>query len=139
MRGRWRWSTGLVVAGSVGIAAAGFLPWGASGRAERSSYALVAVVDRLEVLEGAQANLLRAWYLAPVAAGLVWLAAALGRHGIAHGVGGGLALVAIAFAEAVRRSPLLERSGPYATMAAAVVVMTGAALALVERRRKPTL
>jgi len=130
-----RWSVLLAVTGSVGVAAAGFLPWGASGRAERSSYALVGVVDRLEVLDGAEATLIRIWYLAPIAAATVWLAAALGRRGVAAGVAAPLALTGVVFAEAVRRSPLLGRPGPYATMAAAAVALAGVALTLIERGR----
>lgn len=129
------WSVVLAVGGSIGVAAAGFLPWGASGRAERSSYALVGVVDRLGVLRGADAVLIRVWYLAPVAAAAAWLAAALGRRRLAAGIAAGLALTGVAFAEAVRRSPLLGRPGPYATMGAAAVALAGVALTLIERGR----
>ena len=76
---RTSFSTPLVVVGSLLVAGTGFLPWGASGRAERSSYAIVTIVDRLDILDGVAAALAPAWFLAPVAAAVVWTAAALGR------------------------------------------------------------
>ena len=117
------------------MAAAGFLPWGASGRRERSSYALVAVVDRLDILSGPWAALTRAWYLAPVVAASVWLAAAAGRSGLARALAGVLAAGGAALAVAVRRSPLVDRAGTYVTILAAAVVALGLVLTLVERRR----
>lgn len=112
------------------MAAAGFLPWGASGRAERSSYALVGIADRLGVLDGAVAGLARAWYLAPVVAAGVWTAAASGRHVLARSLAGMLAAGGVVLAVAVRRSPLLSRPGPCVTIAAAAVVGVGLLLAL---------
>lgn len=128
-----------MVVGSLLVAAAGFLPWGASGRRDRSSYALVGVADRLGVLDGAAATAARAWYLAPAVAAAVWLAAALGRPAIARLLAAGLAAGGVALAIAVRRSPVLGRPGPYATIAAAAVVGVGLVLALWEReeRRDP--
>jgi hypothetical protein len=126
------------VAGSLAVAAAGFLPWGASGRRERSSYELVGVVDRLDVLDGAAAAATKAWYLAPVLAAVVWLAAATGRPAVARVAAAVLAAGGAALAVAVRRSPLLDRAGTYATIAAAGVVGLGLVLAFVERGREPT-
>jgi len=130
-----RWSTLLVVTGSLFVAGAGFLPWGASGRAERTSYALVGVFDRLGVLEGTAADLARAWYLAPVAAAGVWTAAAAGRLALARVVAAVLACGGVALAVTVLRSPLLSRPGPYVTIGAAIVVAAGLALALMEGGR----
>ena len=121
------------MAGSLAVAGFGFLPWGASGRRERSSYELVGVVDRLGVLDGAAAAAVTAWYLAPVLAVVVWLAAATGRHAAARGVAAVLAAGGAVLAVAVRRSPLLDRPGTCATIAAAGVVGLGLVLALVER------
>ena len=131
---RPRLSIPTVVAGSLAVAASGFLPWGASGRRERSSYELVGVVDRLDVLDGTAAAAVTAWYLAPVLAAVVWLTAATGRHGVARAVAAVLAAGGAALAVAVRRSPLLDRPGTYATIAAAGVVGLGLVLAFVERR-----
>jgi hypothetical protein len=118
------------------VAGAGFLPWGASGQAERSSYELIGVVERLDVLDGLAAAVSQAWYLAPLAAAAVWLAAALGRIGLAQAIAGVLAACGAALAVAVVRSPLLDRAGPYVTIAAALVVALGLVLAAVERRRQ---
>ena len=117
------------------MAGAGFLPWGASGRRERSSYALVAVVGRLDILGDPWAALTKAWYLAPLAAAAVWLAAALGRPAVARALAAVLAVGATALAVAVRRSPLVDRVGTCATILAAGVVGLGLVLAVVERGR----
>jgi len=130
-----RLSTLFVVVGSLLVAGAGFLPWGASGRAERTSYALVGVFDRLGILEGAAADLARAWYLAPLAAAGVWTAAAVGRTALARVVAAVLAGGGVALAVTVRRSPLLPRPGPYVTIGAAIVVGAGLVLALIEGGR----
>jgi hypothetical protein len=128
-----------VVVGALAVAGAGFLPWGASGREERSSYALVGVVDRLDVLDGPAAVLARAWYLAPAAAAVVWLAAAAQRRALALAVAAVLAAAGVALALAVRASPLTARPGTCATIAGAAVVGAGLVLAAVERRRnRPT-
>jgi hypothetical protein len=124
-----------VVVGALLVAGGGFLPWGASGRAERHSYALVGVVDRLDVLDGAAAFAARSWYLAPLVAAGVWTAAALGRRTLAHGLAAALAVGGTMLALAVRASPLLDRPGPYATIAGAGVVGVGLLLALAERGR----
>ena len=117
------------------MAGTGFLPWAASGRAERSSYAILALVDRLDILDGAPAALARLWYLAPVVAAGVWTAAALGHRALARALAAVLAAGGVALAVAVRRSPLVDRPGTYATIAAAGVVGVGLVLAVVERGR----
>lgn len=119
------------------MAAAGFLPWGRSGRRDRSSYELVAVADRLDVVSGTAATAARLWYAAPAAAAVVWLAAVTGRRGVALAVGGVLAAAGIALAVAVRRSPLVARPGVPVTLVSAGVVGIGVVLALVEGRRRP--
>lgn len=132
---RRTYSTPCVVVGSLLVAGFGFLPWGASGRAERSSYALVSVADRLEVLDGWGAVLVKAWYLAPALAAVVWLATALGRTAVARAVAATLALGGVALAIVVRRSPVLDRPGPCATIVAACVVGLGLLAPLAERGR----
>lgn len=120
------------------MAGSGFLPWGASGRAERTSFALVGVADRIGVLDGAGAVLARAWYLAPAVAAGVWLAAALGRPAVARALAAVLAAGGVALAVVVRRSPVLDRPGPCVTIAAAAVVGVGLVLALGEREERPS-
>ncbi|MGH9137331.1 MAG: hypothetical protein ACRD0G_09840, partial [Acidimicrobiales bacterium] len=60
----------LVVGGAVGVAVAAFLPWGGSGRADRTSFELVSLARRLDVLDGAAASLAPAWYAVPLVAAL---------------------------------------------------------------------
>jgi hypothetical protein len=132
---RWRWSTLCVVGGSLLVAGFGFLPWGASGRRDRHSYALVGLFDRLDVVGGPGASLARAWYLAPLLAASVWLATAAGRASAAKVLAGVLAAGGVALALLVRASPLVPRPGPYATIGAAAVVGMGLLLGRLERGR----
>lgn len=121
--------------GTLFVAAAGFLPWGASGRRSRTSYELVAVLDRLEVLDGAGAAAAKAWYLAPLLAGATLLAAAARRPALARSLAGVVAAGGATLAVLTRRSPLLDRPGTSVTLLAAGVVGVGLVLALVERGR----
>lgn len=125
-----------MVVGSLLVAGCGFLPWGASGRRERSSYALLAVVDRLDILDGPAAPLARLWYLAPVAAAVVWLAVALGRPAVARVVAAVLAGGGTVLAVVVRRSVLVDRVGTCATIVASGLVVLGLVLAAVDQRRR---
>lgn len=124
-----------MVVGTLCVAAAGFLPWGASGRRERSSYELIGVLDRLEVLDGAAAAGARAWYLAPLVAGATLLAAGLGRVALTRVLAAAVAAGGAALALATKRSPLLDRAGTSVTLVAAGVVGVGLVLALVQRGR----
>ena len=125
----------MVVLGTLFVAFAGFLPWGASGRRSRSSYELIAVLDRLEVLDGAGAVAAKAWYLAPLLAGATVLAAAFDRRALAHGLAALVAAGGATLAVLTRRSPLLDRFGTSVTLVAAGVVGVGWVLALVQRGR----
>ena len=125
----------MVVLGTLFVAFAGFLPWGASGRRERNSYELIAVLDRLEVLDGAAADAAKAWYLAPLLAGATLLAAAAGLRGVASALAAVVAAGGAVLAVLTRRSPVLDRFGTSVTLVAAGVVGVGLVLALVQRGR----
>lgn len=131
-------STLLVVVGALIVVVGGFLPWGASGRAERNSYALVGVADRLEVVDGVAAGVARLWYLSPLVAAAVWLAASLGRHRTAALLAGVLGAGGLALAVAVRASPVLDRPGVYVTICGVGVIAVGLVLAVAERGRNDT-
>jgi len=124
-----------VVLGTLFVTFAGFLPWGASGRRERTSFELIAVLDRLEVLDGAGAAAAKAWYLAPFLAGATLVAAALGRRALAHVLAAVVAGGGATLAVLTRRSALLDRFGTSVTLIAAGVVGVGLVLALVQRGR----
>jgi hypothetical protein len=130
--------TVLVVAGTIGLVIAAFLPWGGSGRVDRSSFAIVSAAERLDLLDGPAQSLSRGWYLVPLLGAAVWLAAATGRTRLARVLGTIVAVAGVLLSIAVHRSPLLPRVGPSATIGAAVVVGLGLVLGLAPRRRRST-
>jgi len=98
----------MMLLGLVLVLLASFRPWGASGSRERSSYALVAVADRLGfITPGLFTVLARSWFAVPlavaVAVGLVLSNRILAAVAVASIVGCG----AMAMAQTVERSPLL--------------------------------
>jgi hypothetical protein len=126
-------ATALVLAGAVGVAGASFLPWVRSGSAHRSSYEVVEAADRLGVVSGTGALAVRAWFLLPLVVAGACLAASLGRAGPAVALGGLAGAAAALLAYLVGRSPLTTGVGWTATLAAAAVVLAGAALSAVGR------
>lgn len=116
-----------VAVGSVAVVAGSALPWGRSGRADRSGFELVRLARRLDVLDGAVAGVARLWLLAPLVLAVVLAATVLAPTrrravgAIALGTvlaGAGLLLVVV-----VHRSPLVPRFGLHVTTAGAVTVL----------------
>jgi hypothetical protein len=102
------------------------LPWGGSGREDRSSFELVQVADRLDVLEGAAAVVARAWLLLPFAVAVIAIAGVTGRRRLAAVLGTVVAVLAVGLALAVLRSPLLARVGvPVTMVGAALLALAG--------------
>jgi hypothetical protein len=124
----------MVVVGALSVVVSAFLPWVRSGRVDRSSFALVAVVDRLGVLDGSAATAARGWYAVPALGGVVLLAAATRRDRLAVAVGTLVALAGVGFAVAVHRSPLTPRPGASVTIGGAAVVGAGLVIGLVAGR-----
>ncbi|MEJ7846052.1 MAG: hypothetical protein WKF93_10435 [Acidimicrobiales bacterium] len=115
----------LLVAG-VAVAVVGtFLPWGASGRAERSSYELVAVLSRLEVVDGWRADLATAWYFLPLLAAAALVAVLAGRRPLARILGTAMGVAVVGMAVAVTRSPLSPRPGMCVTIIGTVLLGGG--------------
>lgn len=130
----------LLVAGGVLIVLLGALaPWGRSGRTDRSSFELVRIARRLDVLEGALATTAKLWLLAPIAVAVVVVAAMAGWAKLAGVTGTAVAVAGVALAIAVRQSPLVARWGLAVTMAGAavVVVADGLWFVAVVRGRAP--
>jgi hypothetical protein len=127
--------TVVAVAGTVLIAATAFLPWGRSGQALRNSFELVAVAGRLELLDGAAAGGARVWFLVPVLAGLVWLAAAVGRPLLTAALSATAGSMCLAGVLLLERSPLGREPGAALAAAAAVLALCGSVLLLREWRR----
>jgi len=109
-------TTGVATAVAVGAAAAAagslFLPWAASGRAERSGFELARVADSAGLADDTWSRLLLgAVWLSPALVGVAWLALVLGRRvaaaaasvAVAATVGAGFAVVAAT--DAVRPLP----------------------------------
>jgi hypothetical protein len=110
--------SGLVVGGAA-------LPWAASGRVDRSGFALAGLSGRLDLLSGPAADLARAWVLAPLVLALVVVAAAARRPVVAAVLASILAVAGTTLAVAVLRSPLTPRPGLAVTLTGAAVVVAG--------------
>jgi hypothetical protein len=110
----------LVVAGSA-------LPWGGTGRVDRSGFELAGVAGRLDLVSGAAAALAGAWALAPLVLAVVVVAAVARRPAVAAGLAIALAAAGTALATLVLRSPLAARPGVAVTIVGAGVVVIGAA------------
>ena len=120
------------------VVAAAFLPWAASGRAERSSFALFRVADHLDLLpEGWLATLARLWPLVPFAAACAAAAVALGRPRVAGVLALALGAAVVAAAVLVVRSPLPPRVGTWLAMVAGVGAALAGAVAVVGPGLRP--
>jgi hypothetical protein len=102
----------VMLVGLAMILLASFQPWGASGTRQRSSYALVAVADRLGFISPGLFTLLaRSWFAVPlgvvIALWFVLTNRILAAATVCVVVGCG----ALAMAQTVERSPLLALNG----------------------------
>jgi hypothetical protein len=116
---------------------AAFLPWAASGRRDRSSFALFRVADHLGVLpEGAEATAARAWPLLPLLAAVALALAALRRVRLAGALTTALGAASVVAAVAVLRCPLPPLVGAWLGLVAGALAIVGglAAVALGGRR-----
>jgi hypothetical protein len=114
------------------------LPWGRSGAADRSSFELVRLARRLDVLDGGAATAAKAWLAAPLVVAVVVVAGATGRRTLAALTGTVLVVVAVGLVAATYRSPLLPRYGLHVTMAGAgALAVAGMANAVRRGRAAP--
>lgn len=127
-------SVAVCALGAVVVAGASFLPWGGSGRAERTSFELVGVAERLDVLSSTASDLAQLWYLLPLVGALCGLAAVTGRWVGALIAGIVVAVAGAAMAVAVIDSPVRPLGGPYVTLGGSLLVCLGVVLLLIERR-----
>jgi hypothetical protein len=121
------------VAGSIVVAVASVLPWARSGRAERSSYALVGAAERLGVLSGWERALAPLWYLVPALVAATWLAAVLGRRRLLAALSGAVGLLATSAAVATSRSPLEVLAPARVAGVAGGIALVGAIVVLTAR------
>lgn len=115
----------LLLVGLAVVVVGTFLPWGASGRAERSSYELVAVLSRLEVLDGWLAAPATAWYFLPLLAAAGLVAVLTGRQPLARILGTVTGVAVVGMAVALTRSPLSPRPGVCVTIIGTVLMGGG--------------
>jgi hypothetical protein len=113
------------------------LPWGRSGQADRSSFELVRLARRLDVLDGGAATAAKLWLAMPLVVAVVVVAAGTGRRGLAVVVGTVLAVFAVGLVAATYRSPLLPRYGLPVTMAGAGALAIAGMVEVLWRRASP--
>lgn len=128
------------MAGCIGVAAAAVLPWAATGRTERTGWALAATLHRLDLgpTTGLRAALV-AFVFTPVLAAGAWVAAVRSRPALVCTLGVLTGLVAEVAWVALRASPLEAQAGAHLALVSGGVALTGAAvigLQLGARRRR---
>lgn len=124
-----------VVAAALIVLLGAALPWGRSGRVDRSSFELVRLARRLDVLEGVMATVAKLWLTAPMVVAALTVAAISGQRRLALTLGAVVVAAAVALAIALHRSPLLPRYGVYVTMVGAGVLVIAVALSVVHSRQ----
>ena len=122
-----------VAAGCLIVVLGGFLPWGGVGEVDRSSFEIVRVAGRNDLLPDGVAGPAKAWLLAPVALAVVLVAVAYGRRRLAVGLGTAIAVAAVVLALAVWGSPMVPRYGLLTTTVGAVLVVADAIRQAVRR------
>jgi hypothetical protein len=114
----WRVPMWTASAGAALVAVAAFLPWGGSGRVDRSSYQLARLADRLGIVGARwQHVLLVVWVLVPLVAALALLSAALARPVPVLVLVPFVAAIGIVAAVVVARSPVAVRHGVWLSLA----------------------
>lgn len=116
--------------GLVLLVIGSFMPWARSGTRQRSSYELVRVADRLDLLPGGwQAGAARAWFAVPLVAVLA-ATAPLWRPPLVRRAGSIAAVLVSVFALVlvviVHRSPLSTDVGATTSAIGATVTLCGA-------------
>lgn len=115
-----------VAIGSLVVVTGGFLPWGGLGDVDRSSFELVRVAGRNELLPDGVAGPAKAWLLAPLAVAVVLVAVAYDRRRLAVAAGTVLAVAAVVLALAVWGSPMVPRYGVLVSLLGALTVAADA-------------
>lgn len=132
----------VVVVGSLIVLIGAVLPWGRSGQTDRSSFELVRLARRLDVLDGALASVARLWLATPLLVAVVVVTAWAGRRAVALTLGTIVAAAGVGLAIAVQQSPLVPRPGLHVTIGGAAVTAVGGLLWAVPhswaRRAHPT-
>ena len=119
----------LSVGGAIGVAVAAFLPWGYSGKASRSGFALARTADRLGLLDAPHLRAMVATlaFLPLLAAG-AWTAAVLGRPAWVATLSAAAGAMALTAAVVVSRTPLRPAFGLWSGAVAGATAVLGAGL-----------
>jgi hypothetical protein len=110
------------------------MPWGRSGQTSRTSYELISVAARLDVLDGGWARLAPLWLLVPVLTGASWLALSISRSRTAATLAASVGLQTLAAATLTERSPLAAEAGVAVGRWAGLVALAAAAVHLLTTR-----
>lgn len=129
----WASAWTAVLAASAAVIGS-FMPWARSGQTSRTSYELIGVAGRLDVLDGGWARLAALWLLVPVATGLAWLALSFSRSRLAATLAASVGLQAVAAAALTERSPLAAETGVTVGRWAGSVALAAAAIHLLMTR-----
>ena len=125
-RAPWRVPMWTASAGAAVVAVSAFLPWGGSGRVDRSSYQLARLADRLGIVGPRwQHVLLVVWVLVPLIAALALLSAALARPVPVLVLVPFVAAIGIVATVVVARSPVAVRQGVWLALAGCGCGLTG--------------
>lgn len=129
------WTSAWVAVLAASAAVIGsFLPWARSGQTSRTSYELIGVAERLDVLDGGWARLAAVWLLVPVATGSAWLALSFSRLRLAATLAASVGVQAVVAAAVTERSPLAAETGVTVGRWAGLVALGAAALHLLSTR-----
>jgi hypothetical protein len=121
----------MLLAGTAVTALGTFLPFARSGERMRSSYELIAVARRLDVVpEGWPEVVTRLWFLVPLLLAVCWVLVIVGLDRPAAWCALGVVVAALVAVAVVWRSPLDLAAGCAVTVAGAAVLASGAGLIL---------
>ncbi len=131
-------SSAALLVGVATVVLGAFLPWVWSGGTGRSSFAMVRTADRLGIGDGdAGPGALRIWYLVPLVAAAVVVLVTVHRRRAAAIVGLGLSAIVATIAVVVLAVAPTPGSGPLVSITGAAIVLIGAVVTSIDRRRGP--
>jgi len=127
----------VTVVGALMVVAVAFMPWIQTGHRSRNSFETIRTADLLDLVNGAGRVALRSWYLVPLLAAAVGLAAALDRPRVVVVLGAVLAVAALSASLVVLRSGVHVGPGPYLGAVSGTVTGVGVVLTARSSWRTP--
>jgi hypothetical protein len=132
------------VAATIGVAVGAFLPWGFSGKADRSGFELARTAERLDLVDTPILRLMvNAVAVLPLLAAAAWTAAALGWSRWVATLAGVTGAMALAATVVVWKTPLRPAVGLWVVAGAGGVGVLSAGVLVVrgrmgDRPQRPT-